>query len=180
MSTRESTACDPATSGITPSYPYGNYIAVYSINGGTGACSTELTTPNTNNTGAAFSGADTCTTVAGPLVAPSQTNGNAAFNGQRAAYVLISHGQSGWYAWPRGGGSQFLPPGTYALKQYNSGNPGIAGGLAGSAGNLGFVQGNPIGSWPPKGNTNYFDDIVRWRSPAFIIQQCGAGACGNP
>ncbi len=156
-STRE-TICDPtansSTPGLTPSYPYGNYLAVYVAANPYGA---ELTTPQPGN------GASAITT---PQL--------AAQAGGRAAYVLISHGKSGWYGWNRSG-RQIQPPGPgYTIKTYN------AAGTAGPAGGLGFVQGTPIGGWPPNGYGNYFDDIVRWRSPAMIIQLCGSGACGNP
>lgn len=174
-------ACDPANtissgnygSYSVQTYPFGNYIAVYSISAG--ACSTELTQPNTDNTSSAYSGTDTCASVS-PQV--TITSSNVMYDGQRAAYVLISHGSSGWYGWPKGGGTQRLPytGTTYTLKQYNS---GAVANLAGTAGNLGFVQGTAqyINNLS---NADYFDDIVRWRSPAFIIQNCGSGACGNP
>lgn len=160
-----SAACDvpftpagsnPTSTQYNPSYPYGNYIAVYAAANPYGA---ELTTPQ-------------------PVAAiTSATAANAA--GLRAAYVLISHGRSGWYGWPKGGTRQVLPPtltpaAPFIVKQYNS------NGSAGAAGALGFVQGNPIGAWPPGKNQSYFDDIVRWRSPAYLIQQCRATACGNP
>jgi prepilin-type N-terminal cleavage/methylation domain-containing protein len=156
-----------------PTYPFGNYIAVYSLS--SGACSTELTQPNTNGTATAYSGTDSCTSVA-----PAQgiTSLNVMFEGQRAAYVVISHGPSGWYGWTRGG-TQILPSSsgtTYTSKLYNS---GFIANLAGSGANVGFVQGAPQVT-NDRSNPNYFDDIVRWRSPAFIIQQCGSGSCGNP
>lgn len=153
-------------------YPFGNYIAIYSINGT--ACSTELTQPNTGTAGAPYSGTDTCTSVStAPLAV---TTANAAttvpYDGNRAAYVLISHGKSGWYGWNKGG-HQITPPApARTLKAYNSNASAST-----LAGNLGFVQGSPI---LINGSASYFDDIVRWRAPAFIIQLCGSGACGNP
>jgi hypothetical protein len=99
------------------------------------------------------------------------------YNGLRAAYVLISHGPTGWYGWTKSGTQNIPYTGTtYTLKRYNSGTLAT---LAGTAGNYGFVQGTAQGT-KSLTNTYYFDDIVRWRSPAFIIQQCGSGACGNP
>jgi prepilin-type N-terminal cleavage/methylation domain-containing protein len=181
---RYSAACD-ATNTITtgglygtadynvPTYPFGNYIAVYSISGS--ACSTELTVPNTNQASGSFNGAnDTCTSV---TVAAAITSSNVSYDGQRAAYVLISHGQSGWYAWSKGG-TQLQPytGTTYPLKQYNS--MAIAH-VAGTTGNGGFVQGN-FQSINNLTNANFFDDIVRWRSPGFVIENCGSSACGNP
>jgi prepilin-type N-terminal cleavage/methylation domain-containing protein len=182
---RDATACDvtdtTTTNSLTtggtygtytvPTYPFKNYIAVYSIN--SGACSTELTLPNTNNTTAAAysAAADSCTSVTAPAAV---TNTNVMFDGQRAAYVLISHGPSGWYGWTRGGTQNAAPSTSFVTKRYNNGV-----NLAGTAGNLGFVQSQPQYT-SDRSNTNYFDDIVRWRSPMFVIQQCGAGACGNP
>jgi prepilin-type N-terminal cleavage/methylation domain-containing protein len=167
------TICDSTDvySADTNTYPFGNYLAVYSISGT--ACSTELTTPNTALAGAPYAGTSTCTTGATTPVAVTTTNATTVvqYDGGRAAYVLISHGKSGWYAWNKGGKQITAPAPTRTLKQYNS------NGSAGTAGNLGFVQGTPI---LINGSANYFDDIVRWRAPAFIIQLCGSGACGNP
>ena len=159
-----------------PTYPFGNYIPIYGINNN--ACSTELTQPNTDGTSGAYGvksgAADNCQEV---QAAASITVQNYMFDGQRAAYVLISHGPSGWYAWTRQG-TQIQPPAaTYTLKKYNS---GIIANLAGPGSpNNGFVQGT-TSSTNLMAKSFYFDDILRWRSPAFIIQQCGAGACGNP
>lgn len=153
------TSIPPATQAIAPSYPYGNYIAVYSIS--------DTTVELTNAQPIAST---ICNGTAGtsPIAAA-----NVACAGGRAAYVLISHGPSGWYGWQRGGGMISPPDATFTLKGYNS------TGQAGSANNYGFVQGltqgalhNPL--------ANYFDDIVRWRTPAMIIQLCGPGSCGNP
>src|SRR5262249_38208395 len=51
--------CDPSagTQNLTPSYPYGTYIPVYSIATTGSTCSVELTQPNTNQTTGAFNGA---------------------------------------------------------------------------------------------------------------------------
>lgn len=151
--TGRSTRCDPAPQALAPSYPYGNYIAVYSILGN--ASSTELTR------------AQPVGTIDSTTVATA---------GGRAAYVLISHGQSGWYGWQKGGGQIMPPAGTVpVLKQFNS---AATAGVAGIS--QGFVQGTPQGVLRNGPTANYFDDIVRWRTPAMIIQLCGAGACGNP
>jgi prepilin-type N-terminal cleavage/methylation domain-containing protein len=103
---------------------------------------------------------------------------NATGNDQ-AAYVLISHGKSGWYGWPKASGStpvsQFAPTVAEAGKACNNDPVDCAIGTAPT-----FVSGSQVGKYPPAGNAAYFDDIVRWRSPAFIIQLCGSGACGNP
>jgi prepilin-type N-terminal cleavage/methylation domain-containing protein len=151
------TLCDPTTgamAGLTPTYPYGNYIAVYSINATGNQYGTELTAPQPANI---------------------NTAAIAATAGLRAAYVLVSHGPSGWFGWTKAG-TPLLPyaNGGSALKAYNGG-----GGTAGTNNNLGFVQGAPqfLGSL---NNPNYFDDIVRWRSPGIVIQNCGSTACGNP
>ncbi len=154
--------CFPSNNGFTgyttaPFYPFGNYIAVYSASSTT----TELTQCN-----------DYTTSCPSPASTPTSSNVN--LYGLRAAYVLISHGKTGWYGWSKTG-SENLPYGgtTYTLKQYNS------GGTAGTANNLGFVQGTGLGSGSLT-NSTYFDDIVRWRSPAYVIQNCGSAACGNP
>lgn len=183
-SANRNTICDTATTGLVPSYPYANYIAVYSItyptagNAGNAACGGELTVPPTNQTAAAYAptaGTDTCT-VAPSGTVQTVTASNVQFEGGRAGYVLISHGQSTWYAWNKAG-NQIKPPGAagaYPLKYANS---GVLAGMAGTANNLGFLQGTPN---LLKTNTQYFDDIVRWRAPSFVIQLCNSGSCGNP
>ncbi|HIJ63052.1 MAG TPA: type II secretion system protein [Rhodospirillaceae bacterium] len=166
-SSTRATSCDIATAGLTPSYPYGNYIAIYAISNN--ACSTELSPPNTNQAAGAFNGgADTCAGVTAPAAV---TASNVAYDGGRAAYVLISHGRTGWYGWNKAG-VQVAPPGSsFVFKKYNS------NGSAGTANNLGFVQGSPM---LVNGSVNYFDDILRWRSPSYLIQSCGSSSCGNP
>lgn len=161
-------ACDLTNSLTTgtygaynlPTYPFGTYIPVYSINTAGTAFSTELTTAN----------------PAGNAVSTTTSANYVGLYGQRAAYVLISHGLSGWYGWTKGG-VQVKPPAAtnYTIKAYNSGTLASRAG----AGSDGFVQGAPVSS-SNQSNATYFDDIVRWRSPAFIIQQCGSGSCGNP
>jgi prepilin-type N-terminal cleavage/methylation domain-containing protein len=149
-STRETGVCDIATTGWTPAYPYGNYLAVYVP---ANPAVTELTTTQ---------------------AAPVATLAQAASAGGRAAYVLISHGTSGWDGWNKAG-NQITPPGGIAaatIKAFNN------DGSASASPNRGFVQGPPQGSTSMPGT--YFDDIVRWRSASMIIQLCGSGACGNP
>jgi hypothetical protein len=98
----------------------------------------------------------------GATSASCQTGATA----DRAAYVLISHGKNGAGACCNGAGT--------ALK---TGSP--AAGTSEAANNDGaspFVQNDFI---QLTGNS-YFDDIVRWRTAAYIVQACGSGACGNP
>jgi prepilin-type N-terminal cleavage/methylation domain-containing protein len=83
----------------------------------------------------------------------------------RAAYVLISHGKNGAGACCNAAGT--------ALK---TGSP--TAGTSEAANNDGaspFVQNDFIQIT----GTSYFDDIVRWRTAAYIVQACGSGACGN-
>lgn len=164
-STGRSPLCDPTSSGTTaldPSYPYGNYIAIYSLSGG--GIGSELTTEQPSSS-------KTCNGVTGSATI---TSANVACAGGRAAYVLISHGPSGWYGWQKGG-SQIAPPtGTaFTLKSDNS------TGVRFAANSFGFLQG-PQQGLMRNPTAIYFDDIVRWRTPAMMIQLCGPGACGNP
>ena len=156
------TNCDPLgglTAGQTPSYPYGSYIPVYSSNNNT----SELTAPQPS--GLCSLG------VTGTDATLSTSNLPCA--GNRAAYVLISHGPSGWYGYSKPGVVVQAPTGTvYTYKVANS--TGTAG-----PNSVGFLQGT-MDSPNAQSSATYFDDIVRWRSPAFIIQNCGSGACGNP
>jgi prepilin-type N-terminal cleavage/methylation domain-containing protein len=144
--------CDINAQGLTPSFPYGNYIAVYATSTQSPFYGNELTLPNPSGNAAQA-------TVSG--------------YGGRAAYVLISHGKSGLYGWNKGGVQVADPLGTgnTSLKSLNS------TGTAGTSGNLGFIQGTPQGQ---AGSSILFDDYVRWRSAAMLIQLCGSGACGNP
>ncbi|HLN25395.1 MAG TPA: type II secretion system protein [Patescibacteria group bacterium] len=85
--------------------------------------------------------------------------------GGRAAYVLLSHGHNGWWGYSQAG-IQDAPGTAFSVAESTNGGGGAT-----------YYQdtmrtGNP--------SVNYFDDIVRWRTPAFIIQACGTGACGNP
>jgi prepilin-type N-terminal cleavage/methylation domain-containing protein len=92
---------------------------------------------------------------------------NIGTAGGRAAYVLISHGHNGKFGYSPG--STIPVPAGASVNSNETTNGG--GGAT-------YVQdtmrdGAGLGA-------NYFDDIVRWRTPAFIIQACGTGACGNP
>jgi len=84
--------------------------------------------------------------------------------GEGAAYVLISHGHDGTYGWMRGGAQ--MPPGAirHPFEEAN--------GQGGPA----FFQ----GSLNESRTAMHFEDVLRWRSAAFIIQSCGPAACGNP
>jgi prepilin-type N-terminal cleavage/methylation domain-containing protein len=153
------TACDPGTQSLTPSYPYGRYIPIYS----SADNASELTTPQPNGS---------CP-VSGGGNPDAVTSSDVACAGNRAAYVLISHGPSGWYGWSKPGVEVLAPTGTvYTYKVANS--TGTAG-----PNSVGFLQGT-MDSANAQSSATYFDDIVRWRSPAFVIQNCGSGACGNP
>jgi len=84
--------------------------------------------------------------------------------GEGAAYVLISHGHDGTFGWMRGGG-RMTPSG-----------PRHPFDEANGQGGRSFVQGSLNETVGP----DHFDDVVRWRTAAFIIQSCGPAACGNP
>ncbi len=110
-------------------------------------------------------------------VVSKQTVTSTTSGADRAAYVLVSHGKSQLYGWSKTG-KQVLPDNSLNLtnKQCNNNPAGCALGTGTS-----FASGGPIGPYPPQTNTpTYFDDLVRWRSPAMMIQLCGTGSCGNP
>ena len=115
--------------------------------------------------------------VSGQAVTPDPTKVGSPNQFDQAAYVLVSHGKSGIYAWNKNAVAiQALYPG--GAKQCNS-SPATCT-INGVAIPNSFATGGPIGQSPPRNNT-YFDDIVRWRSASFIIQLCGSGGpCGNP
>ena len=143
---------------FSPSYPWGSFVPIYAV-----GSTTELTSPQPLTTCGSGGGSDA-----------SITASNVGCAGGRAAYVLISHGTSGWYGWTKSSSTtanQIQPAVASTNKSYN--NAGTAPNGTGP----GFYQGTPIGT---VGSANYFDDIVRWRTPAMIIQLCGSGACGNP
>lgn len=90
-------------------------------------------------------------------------NAGAAAVTTQAAYVLISHGPDHSFGYAAGTGTRAADPNGSANQTANSdGTP--------------FVQDNEISV---SGGT-HFDDIVRWRSAAMVIQLCGSNACGNP
>ncbi len=158
------TKCDYNATPISPSYPWGSYIPIYAV-----TANTELTLPQPP--------AGPCGTAGGPGDDTTVTavSGNVGCAGGRAAYVLISHGASGWFGWGKSTGATAaqIPAPSNAYNNKLSNSTGTAPNNTGR----GFYQGTPIG---PSSNINYFDDIVRWRTPSMIIQLCGAGACGNP
>jgi len=94
--------------------------------------------------------------------------GDAAVLTTAAAYVLISHGRDGFGArTPSGSAIAAAAAGNNvqlrnASKVCNAATPCYQGGPSDIV------------------DANKFDDIVRWRTPALIIQQCGDNACGNP
>lgn len=83
-----------------------------------------------------------------------------------AAYVLISHGPDRAYGRQMTVGGAALPaaPFSSTFEGDNSAGPT-------------YRQSDYSSD---KSGTTYFDDIVRWRSAPFVIQQCGANSCGNP
>lgn len=81
-----------------------------------------------------------------------------------AAYVLISHGPNRSFGYFAGTGSQVTGTTGSTAETTN--------GTAGEP----FTQGEYI----PTQGTDYYDDIVRWRSAPMLIQLCGTNACGNP
>jgi prepilin-type N-terminal cleavage/methylation domain-containing protein len=170
------------TLGIAESYSidgWGNRLSYYAAQSGM-AGATPTTNPTIANslarnpsgsttypTGPFMTVTDATSCLAGTCVSATPTTGN-----DQAAYVLISHGKSGWYSWTKNGASHAVAfAGGY--KACNS-NPTTCAIIANS-----FLSGTAIGAYPPTSNT-YFDDIVRWRSPAMLIQLCGSGSCGNP
>lgn len=84
--------------------------------------------------------------------------------GEGAAYVLISHGHDGSYGWMRGGGQVAASGGRHPFEEGNG-----QGGTSFYQGGLNESRGS-----------NRFQDVVRWRTAAFVIQSCGPAACGNP
>lgn len=83
-----------------------------------------------------------------------------------ASYVLISHGPDRSYGRQMTVGGAAIPAAPFAstFEQDNSTGPT-------------YRQSDYSSD---KAGTTYFDDIVRWRSAPFVIQQCGANSCGNP
>lgn len=84
----------------------------------------------------------------------------------RAAYVLLSHGPDGAFAW--------TPHGSQRGNTWNQ----VAGGaqFENSDGDSEFRQGGELAT---KG-TDHFDDVVRFMTGPMLIQLCGKSACGNP
>ena len=167
------------TLGVDESYSldgWGNRLSYYAAQSGTASASTavSLTTappvPLTHSAATFNSCPSTTTTY---MSVTDASSGQAITNPasttcDQAAYVLLSHGKSGWYAYSKGGG---LHPATLAgnVNKVCNSNPASCSNS--------FKSGNPVGAYPPTSNS-YFDDMVRWRSPALLIQLCGT-ACGS-
>jgi prepilin-type N-terminal cleavage/methylation domain-containing protein len=102
---------------------------------------------------------------AGDLIVQNNSNVEVTggVDGDRAAYVLISHGSN------RHGG--FIASTGAAINNATA-----------SAFETDNTDGNPAYRQDSYNGTaaNYFDDLVRWRSAPMIIQLCGNNACGNP
>jgi hypothetical protein len=105
-----------------------------------------------------------------PTTVTAPASSTCQYIADQAAYVLVSHGKSGWYGWTKNSSTRAA---LFAGGMKSCNNNPTTCSVANS-----FVSGNWVGSYPPTSNS-YFDDIVRWRSPAFLIQLCGSGACGN-
>lgn len=159
------------TLGIDESYStdgWGNRLSYFaSQNGTAGATASVTTASSVTRNGATYPPGPFMTVTDASSAQPvTPTAGN-----DQAAYILISHGKSGWYAWTKNS--------TQRAALIAGGNKACNDNPAGCAvAAKSFLSGTGIGSYPPTSNT-YFDDIVRWRSPAFIIQLCGTGSCGN-
>jgi prepilin-type N-terminal cleavage/methylation domain-containing protein len=89
-----------------------------------------------------------------------------------AAYVLISHGPDGSYGYTPSNGAQRPDPNSSTLQSCNK------SGQSGCAHGTNYIQADP--QTTAAGASNYFDDIVRFRTAPVIIQTCGSNACGNP
>jgi len=87
-----------------------------------------------------------------------------------AAYVLISHGSDRSAAYAALNGALIPDPYASANQAPNNGSTGTGGSAAP------FRQDKPL----PAQGAAYFDDIVRFRTAAAVIQNCGKNACGNP
>jgi len=161
------------TLGIDESYSldaWGSRFTYFASQNGTAGALTSATsgTPALSHSGATYPAGTfmTVTDVRSVTQPVTPTTGS-----DQAAYVLISHGKSGWYGWGKSG-VQHAASYAGGAKSCNN-NPGACTLAANS-----YFTGNPTGGYPPSSNA-YFDDMLRWRSPAFIIQLCGPGSCGN-
>lgn len=83
--------------------------------------------------------------------------------GNRAVYVIISHGADGFGGW--------TSTGTQSAAGSNNPNQAANAGAVGP-----FIQDVTTSI---EGAT-YFDDVVVWATGANAVRKCGAGLCGNP
>ncbi len=93
-----------------------------------------------------------------------------------AAYVLISHGPDGSFAYQSINGTQRTDPNSSAPQACNAVGQAAA---CTAAGTPTYATGYYIQD-QPRSAGRYFDDIVRFKSAPVIVQSCGANACGNP
>lgn len=84
-----------------------------------------------------------------------------------AAYVLVSHGKD--RAFGRAGQTGTLQNDTHSSATNDPQPENGDGDVTFTMDDLNEVA-----------NADYFDDIVRFRTKPFVIQMCGANACGNP
>jgi prepilin-type N-terminal cleavage/methylation domain-containing protein len=89
--------------------------------------------------------------------------------GNRAAYVLVSHGPNRSTA--------FLSTG-FQIGNSAGSAAELANSTINTTGPNAAVQDQPF--TPAGAGTNYYDDIVRFRTAPLLIQLCGSNACGNP
>ena len=105
----------------------------------------------------------------GTLVVRDATPTTTVLINSTAAYVLISHGPDSSNARTAGGVTRTNTNGATNLVQEHNG-----AGLCTAASPC--HQDQPYDA----SGADKFDDIVRWRPAALIIQFCGTNACGNP
>jgi len=163
------------TLGIDESYSidaWGNRLSYYASQAGAAGATTSATSgnPALTHSGNSYP-IGTFMTVTNVSSTTQPVTPPPANSSDQAAYVLISHGKSGWYGWGKNG-VQHVASYAGGAKGCNN-NPATCAVVANS-----YFTGNWTGSYPPSSNT-YFDDILRWRSAAFIIQMCGTLSCGN-
>ncbi len=99
-----------------------------------------------------------------PLGTVIVTTAAAAPITSTAAYVLVSHGPNRHYGYLETTGTLIPAVGGSTVEDDNQ-----------TTDNTYFQD-----DFKMDPGATYFDDIVRWRSKQFIVQLCGAGACGNP
>lgn len=149
---------------------WGNRIAYQLSSGTTTACTAATPLTSRNNSIQATSGFQRSTTAPscypyGTIAVDNAAGTDVIAGGaaEGAAYVLVSHGPDGHGAFAAQTGNAKTTDASLDDQEENWDDDTT------------FVQDDRV-----ELSSEYFDDILRWRTAPMMIQLCGSNSCGNP